>query len=187
MVLKRIVSFSCNIVLITIRYWISHILSCLFINFQKTRMSCFYFVGYTSPTVLILHYFTWYIGSNWCFQLLTRVLDGLIEFRILWVDEIDPSQFSSVFKMELFIRPLLLLLQLDVLSHCFPEYWPYILFSGEPPLGLFFIRLKPLMSFACVSKKELWNFRNSSIHLSKNLLMNFTKINPFRWRHNSSC
>ena len=43
--------------------------------------------------------------------------DNAFEFRILWVDEIDPSQFSIVFKMELFIRPLLLLLQLGVLSH----------------------------------------------------------------------
>ena len=39
------------------------------------------------------------------------------EFRILGVDEIDPTQFSFVFKMELFLRPLLLLLQLGVLSH----------------------------------------------------------------------
>ena len=55
--------------------------------------------------------------SHWCFQLLTRVLDGFSEFLVLRVDEMDPSQFSSVFKMELFIRPLLLLLQLGVLSH----------------------------------------------------------------------
>ena len=33
------------------------------------------------------------------------------------VDEIDSLQFSCVFKMELFVRPFLLLLQLGVLSH----------------------------------------------------------------------
>ena len=39
------------------------------------------------------------------------------EFLVLRVDEIDSSQFSFVFKMELCIRPLLLLLQLGVLSN----------------------------------------------------------------------
>ena len=43
----------------------------------------------------------------WCLQLLTHVLDDFFEFRILWIDEIDPSQFSYVFKKELFIRQLL--------------------------------------------------------------------------------
>ena len=36
------------------------------------------------------------------FQLLTLVLDGFFEFRILGVEEIDSPQFSWVFKMELF-------------------------------------------------------------------------------------
>ena len=44
------------------------------------------------------------------------ILYGFFEFRILGVDEIDPSQFSCVFQMELFFRPLLLLLQLGMLS-----------------------------------------------------------------------
>ena len=43
-----------------------------------------------------------------------RILDGFFEFLVLRVDEIDSSQFSCVFKMELFIRPLLLLLQLGI-------------------------------------------------------------------------
>ena len=58
------------------------------------------------------------------FPISTSILDGFLEFLILGVDEIDPSQFSSVFKMELFIRPLLLLLQLGVLSHFVPDFWP---------------------------------------------------------------
>ena len=53
-----------------------------------------------------------------------RVLDGFFEFRILGVDEIDSTQFSCVFKMNLFLRPLLLFLQLCMLSHWFPELWP---------------------------------------------------------------
>ena len=56
-------------------------------------------------------------GATDVSNFLPRVLDGFLKFRILGVDEIDPSQFSSVFKTELFIRPLLLLLQLGVLSH----------------------------------------------------------------------
>ena len=44
------------------------------------------------------------------FQFLSSILDGFFEFLILRVNEIDPSQFSCVIKMELFIGPLLLLL-----------------------------------------------------------------------------
>ena len=43
-----------------------------------------------------------------CFQLFTCVLDGFFEFRILWVGEIDPTQSSNVFKIDLFIGSLLL-------------------------------------------------------------------------------
>ena len=48
----------------------------------------------------------------------------------LGVDEINSPQFSTVFKMDLFIRPLLLLLQLGVLSHCLPELWPWMIWPG---------------------------------------------------------
>ena len=52
--------------------------------------------------------------ARWCCALCCRARR---EFLVLRVDEIDPSQFSCVIEMELFIRPLLLLLQLGVLSH----------------------------------------------------------------------
>ena len=51
--------------------------------------------------------------SNWYFQSLTSILDGFLEFLILRVNEVDPSQFSCVIQMELFIRPLLHLLPLN--------------------------------------------------------------------------
>ena len=51
------------------------------------------------------------------FQLLTCVLDGFLEFLILGVDEINSTQFSCVFEMNLFFRPLLFFLQLGMLSH----------------------------------------------------------------------
>ena len=54
----------------------------------------------------------------------TGVSNFLRAFRILGVDEKDPSQFWSVFKMELFMRPLLLLLQLGIHSNCLPDFWP---------------------------------------------------------------
>ena len=38
------------------------------------------------------------VGATDVFQLLTRVLDGFFEFRILRVDEIDPSQFFVRFQ-----------------------------------------------------------------------------------------
>ena len=103
-------------------YRVSHTHSCGFISFQNTRKFCLNFVGYTTPT--ILHNFTGHRRSHWCFQLLTCVLDGFFEFRILGVDEIDSTQFSSIFKVYLFLRPLLLLLLLGVLSHWLPEFWP---------------------------------------------------------------
>ena len=62
--------------------------------------------------------------SNWCFQFLTSILDGFPEFLILRVNEIDPSQFSCVLKTELIIWPLMLLLQLGILSHFLPAFWP---------------------------------------------------------------
>ena len=91
-------------VLMIMRYRISHTHSRRFISFQNTRKFCFNFVGSITPT--IFHNFTRHRKSHWCFQLLTRVLDGLFEFRILWVDETDSSQFSCVVKRELFIRPI---------------------------------------------------------------------------------
>ena len=93
------------------RYRVSHTHSCGFISFQNTRK--FFFVGSTTPA--IFHNFTRHSRSHWCFQLLTRVLDGFFEFLIIRVDEIYLSQFSCVFKMELFLRKLLLLYQLGVL------------------------------------------------------------------------
>ena len=56
-------------------------------------------------------------GATDVSNFLRAFFDGFFEFRILRVDEIDSSQFSCVFKMELFIRPLLLFFQLGVLSH----------------------------------------------------------------------
>ena len=93
-------------VLMIMRHRISHTQSRRFISFQNTRKSCFNLVGCTTPT--IIHTFTRQSRSNRCFQFLTSMLDGFFEFLILQVDEIDSSQFSCVFKMELFFRPLLL-------------------------------------------------------------------------------
>ena len=78
----------------------------------------------TLPILIVLAYLSRHSGNHWCFQFLACVLDAFFEFRILRVNEIDPSQFSCVFKVELFVRPFLLLLQLDILSHCCPDFWP---------------------------------------------------------------
>ena len=67
---------------------------------------------------MVLYNFSGHSGSIWCFQLLTRVLDVSLN-SLSSVDEIDLSQFSCIVKMELFIRQLLLLFQLGILSHCF--------------------------------------------------------------------
>ena len=66
------------------RYRISHTHSCGFISFQNTSKFCLIFVRSTTPT--ILHNFTGHSRSHWCFQLLTRVLDGFLElFNHPWV------------------------------------------------------------------------------------------------------
>ena len=73
-------------------YRVSHTHSCGFISFQNTRKFCFIFVGYTTPT--IFQSFAGHSRSHWCFQLLTRVLDGFLEFLILRVDEM---KFLTIF------------------------------------------------------------------------------------------
>ena len=95
------------------RYRISHTHSCGFISFQNTRKFCLNFVGCTTPT--IFHNFAGLAGATDVSNFLRAFL--MVSLNSSWVDEIDPSQFSCVFKMDLFVRPLLLLLQLDVLSH----------------------------------------------------------------------
>ena len=86
------------------RYRISHTHSCGFISFQNARKFCLNFVGCTTPT--IFRNFTRHSRSHWCFQLHTCVLDGFLEFHILGVDEIDPTQFSCVVEMNFFFSPL---------------------------------------------------------------------------------
>ena len=113
---------------VIMRYRISHTHSCGFISFQNTRKFCLNFIGCTTPT--IFHNFAGHGRSHWCFQLFTRVLDGFFKFRILGVDEIDPTQFSSIFEVDLFLRPLLLLLLLGMLSHWIPDLWPYMMWIG---------------------------------------------------------
>ena len=117
-----IVTLSCSMVFVSMWFRIPHTHSGGFISFQNTRKFCHVFVRSATPT--ILHNFTWHSRRHWRFQFLTRVLNGLFEFFVLRVDEIDPSQFSCVIKMELFIRPLLLLLQLNISSQFRPEFWP---------------------------------------------------------------
>ena len=124
-VLQWIFTFSCNMVFMIWWFRVSHTHSGGSISFQNTRKFCLIFVRSTTPT--ILHNFTGHSRSNWCFQLLTRILDGFFEFRILGVDEINSTQFSSVFKMNLFFRPLLFFLQPPVFGMPWgPSSWPPI-------------------------------------------------------------
>ena len=67
-----------------------------------------------APLPQFFCFFAKHCRSHWCFQLLTRILDGFFEFLILRVNEIHPSQFSCVIQMELFIWSFLLLLQLGI-------------------------------------------------------------------------
>ena len=105
------------------RQWFAHTQYCRFTSFQNTRKFCFWFfwMHHTPTILLVLDNFAGHSGSLWCFQFLASILDGLLKFLVLRVDEIDPSQFSCVIKMELFMWPLLLLLQLGILSHFSPR------------------------------------------------------------------
>ena len=143
-----------------IRYWISWTQSCRFISFQNTHKSCFLLCRIHHS-----HNFSQFYRakkSHWFFQLLTCVLDGFLEFRILGVDEMDSSQFSCVFKVELFIEPLLLLLQLGVLSHWLPELSPEMIL---PACFLWSCQFLPdtkiRLEIALPMKQTEW-------HLSKN-------------------
>ena len=56
------------------------------------------------PTILIvLSSLATHSGSHWCFQFLASILDGLLKFLVLGVDEINPSQFSCVIEVRLFM------------------------------------------------------------------------------------
>ena len=82
-VLYWIFSFSSNMDFMMMRYRISHTHSRGFMSCQNTRKFCLNSVGNTIPT--ILHNFTGHSKSDWCFQFLTRVLDGFFEFFVLRV------------------------------------------------------------------------------------------------------
>ena len=58
------------------------------LSFQNTRKFCFDFIGCTTPTILIaLDNFAGHSRSHGCFQFLMSILDGLLEFLVLRVDE----------------------------------------------------------------------------------------------------
>ena len=63
-------------------------------------------------------------GATGVSNFLRAFLMVFLKFLVLRVDEIDSSQFSCVIQMELFMWPLLLFLQLGVLSHFQPEFRP---------------------------------------------------------------
>ena len=67
-----------------------------FTAFQDTRKFWFEIISLaTSLSILaLLACLARHSQSDWCFQLLTRILDGFFEFLVLSVNEIDPSQFS---------------------------------------------------------------------------------------------
>ena len=108
-------------VFMMMRYRISPTHSFGFISFQNTRKFCLNFVGCTTPT--IFKNLQGIAGATDVSNFLRAFLMvSLNEFRVLGVDEIDPSQFSCVFQMDLLVRPHLLLLQHGVLSNRFPEF-----------------------------------------------------------------
>ena len=84
---------------------------------EHTQVLFFNFVGCTSPTILFFIILQGIAGATDVSNFLRAFLMGFFKFLILRVNEIDTSQFSCVIQMELFFRPLLLLLQLGILSH----------------------------------------------------------------------
>ena len=88
-----IVSFSCNMVFMMSRQWFSHTQSCRFTSFQNTRKFWFDLIGFTTtPTILtVLNNFARQSGSHRCLQILASILDDLLKFLVLRVNEIDSS------------------------------------------------------------------------------------------------
>ena len=82
----------------------------------------FNFIGCTTLTI-----FSWYSRAYQQPRMFPIFFEHswlFLWIHILRVNDIDLAKFSCVFKVELFLRPPLLLLQLGVLSHWFPELWP---------------------------------------------------------------
>ena len=115
---SELFSFSCNMVLIMIRKRIHASFVLILLDASLPQF------------LIVFKNFAEHSRSHWCFQFLTSIPDGFLEFLILRVDEMDSSQFSCVFKMELFIRPLLLFLSFGMLSHWLPDFWPYMIWPG---------------------------------------------------------
>ena len=76
--LQWILTFSCNMVFVNMWFRILHTHSGGFTSFRNTCKFCPVFVRSTTP--IIFQNFTRHSKSDWCFQLLTRVLD-----RFFWI------------------------------------------------------------------------------------------------------
>ena len=77
----------------------------MFTGLQNTRKFKFDLIGFTTcrPILIVFAYLTRHCGSHWCFQFLASILDGLLKFLVLRVNEINSSQFSSVTELRFFM------------------------------------------------------------------------------------
>ena len=82
-ILQWFVLLSCNVVFMMIRWRFSHTQSCGFTGFQETRKFWFEIVGLTTgPSILtLLACLAMQSGSQWCFQILANILNGLLEIH----------------------------------------------------------------------------------------------------------
>ena len=92
-------------------------------------------------------------GSNWCFQIVTSILDGFLEFLVLRVNEIDTSQFSRILELRFFHVTTFASPSAWHFFPLLPEFWPWMIWPGCQLSQTTEIRLEVLLPI----EKIEWN------------------------------
>ena len=72
-------------------------------------------------------------GHGWSHRsfLFSFVFDNFSIFLVIRIDKVNPSQLSSIVKLQFLFCPSLLFSILSCLTNSRPNFWPYIILSGS--------------------------------------------------------
>ena len=93
------------------------------------------------------------------FQFSTRILHDILEFFIIWINEVNTTQFSGIVELRFCDSPLMLFFAFRRVRHIFPNLGPQSVWSG----GLLFSCQSPFTDhvYACSS------FSSNTVNLVK--------------------
>ena len=64
------------------------------------------------------------------FQLSTRILHDILDFFIIWINEVNTTQFSCIDELRFLDSPLLFFFAFRLVRQVFPHLWPQSVWSG---------------------------------------------------------